>query len=98
MDLVAETLDFTLETHARDFSLLSAESGINIIGPLTEVKVDVVTDELVAKLAGAALLGVVQPALAVIPLLETGIGEQNPCSDYQVTLQNIQRQADSEQG
>jgi uncharacterized protein involved in outer membrane biogenesis len=98
VDLAAETLDFTLETHARDFSILSAESGINIKGPLTKVKVDVVTGELVAKLAGAALMGLVQPALAVIPLLETGVGDQNPCGDYQVTLQNIQRQADSERG
>ena len=96
IDLNNETLDLTFEAHAKDFSFPATQSPVQIAGSFTDIKVDVVTQELVARLAGAALVTLIEPAVALVPLLEFGLTESGRCKKLSSTLQRIQREAERE--
>lgn len=80
-NLANETLDFTLRPRPKDFSLLSARSPIHLRGTFADPAVSVDAGALAARAAGAVLLGLLNPLAALIPLIETGSGEDAPCRE-----------------
>jgi uncharacterized protein involved in outer membrane biogenesis len=74
-------VDLVLKPNPKDIDLLSVATPVHVTGPLDNA---VVTPQAggVAKKVGEMLLGVVNPALAIIPLVETGFGDyKGSCAD-----------------
>ena len=76
IDLDKGQLDMLFKPNPKDMSLVSLATPVHVTGPVDAV---VVTPEAggMAKKIGGILLSVVNPALALIPLMETGLGDYN---------------------
>lgn len=66
-------MDMVLKPNPKDISLVSVATPVHITGPINNATV---TPDArgVARKIGTMMLGVINPALAVIPLIETGMG------------------------
>ncbi len=73
--LDSERLDLAFEARAKDFSLLSGNSPVELQGTLSDPQVSVVTGELAARAIASVVGALVAPPLAILPWLEAGIGE-----------------------
>ncbi|MFO0522105.1 MAG: AsmA family protein [bacterium] len=80
-DLKAEQLDFTLHAQPKDWSLFSVRSPIHFRGPFSRPRVSVDAKALGLRAAATILLGLVNPLAALIPLVETGGGEDADCRE-----------------
>ncbi|HYE52721.1 MAG TPA: AsmA family protein [Azospirillaceae bacterium] len=80
--LAKETLDGRILAHPKDASIASARTPITFGGTFSEPEVGVEAGPLAAKGAAAVALGtLLTPLAALIPLIETGGGEDSPCQD-----------------
>lgn len=79
IDLAKESLDLTFVPHTRNTSMVSLRSPIHLGGTLGKPEVSLDIDRVLARGAGALALGLLNPLLALIPLVETGPGVQNEC-------------------
>jgi len=78
IDLRDEKLDLKLTPRAKHPSILSLRSPIHILGTFKQPKVR--PDKMLAVRAGAVVLGaLVNPIVALIPLVETGPGKDANC-------------------
>lgn len=75
-----EAMDLAVEADAKTFSLFSAQSPVGVEGYFAAPKIDVISDELVAR-AGAGLgLGVfASPIAAVLAFVDPGDAENTRC-------------------
>jgi uncharacterized protein involved in outer membrane biogenesis len=89
LNLPGNNVDFKLTTHPRDFSIGSVKSPILIRGKLNEIKVGLDPKPLVARGAAALLLGAINPALALLPLVEPGLGKKGACDKYAGELKGV---------
>lgn len=80
VDLGRETLDLTLVPKTKNLSLASFRGPIYVKGTFSNPTVDLDTGRIVARGAGALLLGFVNPLLALIPLIEPGPGIEGECA------------------
>ena len=80
INLAQETLDLTLVPHTRNTSLVALRGPIYLTGPLGAPKVSLDTPGILARSAGALALGLVNPLLALVPLVETGPGQPSACA------------------
>lgn len=81
IDLRHETLDLTLRTVAKHFSVGSLPALIGIKGTLASPSVQPDLSETGARAAAAAGLGVLlTPLAALLPTIQTGIGEDGACA------------------
>lgn len=71
IDLGPQTLDLTLVPHTRTTSLVALRGPIRLHGPLADPQVQLDTPGILARGAGAVALGLVNPLLALVPLVET---------------------------
>jgi len=78
VDLKNERIDITLRPEAKKAGLLSIRGPIHIQGPFNNVHFAVAPQSL-ARGLGAVALGIVNPILALLPLVETGPGEDTDC-------------------
>ena len=79
IDFGKETLDLTLNPQPKDKSLVSFRGPIHIRGTLANPDVQLDKVSLAKRGLGAVLLGIVNPLLALIPLIETGPGLDSDC-------------------
>ncbi len=80
IDLRQQTLDYTLTTRAKHFSVGSLPGPINVTGPITSPSIRPGA-EIVARAGAAAGLGVVlTPLGALLPTIQFGVGNDNACS------------------
>ena len=79
VDLGKETLDLTLNPQPKDKSPISLRGPIHIRGTLAKPDVQLDKVKLVERGLGAVLLGIINPLLALIPLIETGPGLDSDC-------------------
>jgi hypothetical protein len=78
-NLADERLDFWLYPYPKDKSFLSLRAPINIGGTFGAPKISPDKKALIERGAAAALLGAVNPLLALAATIETGPGEDAPC-------------------
>jgi AsmA protein len=74
-----ETLDLTLNPKPKDPSLVSLRSPLYIRGTFSKPKVAPDMKNIAAKGIGAAALAIINPLLAVLPLLNEGEGKDSNC-------------------
>lgn len=79
INLKSEQMDITLKPEPKDSSIASLNSPLYLRGTFSKPDVGPDTGKLAAKGAGALLMGILSPLLAVIPLLEEGKGKDSPC-------------------
>ncbi|HEX9778368.1 MAG TPA: AsmA family protein [Geopsychrobacteraceae bacterium] len=93
VNLRDEQLDITLKPHPKDVSILVVRSPIHIVGSFANPDVSVDKGGLVRRLGSAALLGLINPLAALIPLVETGTGTDANCVELLATVEAAQREA-----
>ena len=81
VDIGNERLDLTLYTAPKDVSPLSFRAPLHLRGTFKDPQVRPDAGVLAAKAGAALLLGLVNPVLAVVPLIETGPGTDSSCGD-----------------
>lgn len=79
IDLGQEKLDLTLLPKSKKFSLIALRSPIYVRGSFARPVVDVDKGRIAARGLGALALGVANPLLAMVPLIEAGPGMESDC-------------------
>jgi len=80
VDLAQETLDLTFTPHTKVASVVALRSPIHLRGSLQHPVATVDGGRVAARGAGALLLGLLNPLLALIPLFDAGPGVESPCA------------------
>lgn len=92
-NLEQETFELVIEAHPKDFSIVSGSSPIRLHGTFSEPQIDVVSDELVARGALAAIGAAIFPPAALIPLVELGQTEgTNGCEQAVASAESVASQ------
>jgi uncharacterized protein involved in outer membrane biogenesis len=79
IDLGRETLDLMLNQKTKDTSIVALRPPIYVRGSFSDPDVKLNTGRIAARGAGAIALGIVNPFLALLPLVETGPGMDSDC-------------------
>ncbi len=79
IDLRQETLALTLNPQPKDKSPISLRGPIHIRGTLAKPAVQIGKGRIAARGLGAIALAIINPLLAIIPLIETGPGLDSDC-------------------
>ena len=79
INLKSEQMDLTLKPEPKDRSIASLNSPLHVRGTFSKPEVGPDMGRLAGRGAGALLLGILNPLLAVIPLLEEGKGKDSNC-------------------
>ena len=74
-----ETLGLTVHPLPKKPSLFSLRTPIDLKGPMRHPKVHLHPGPIAARVAGAGLLAAVNPALAVLPFVDTAPGKDTDC-------------------
>ena len=80
IDLAREQLDLTLNQKTKNTSPLALRSPLILRGSFVKPVVGVDKGKLVARALGAVTLGLVNPLLALIPLVDPGPGKDSDCA------------------
>ena len=81
IDLKSETLDLTLDPRTKATSPLSLRSPIYIRGSFAQPRVQIDKGRVLTRAAGAVGLGLLNPLLALIPLVDAGPGKDSDCGE-----------------
>lgn len=79
INLKNEQMDLTLKPEPKDRSIASLKSPLYLRGTFSKPEVGPDMGRLATRGAGAILMGVLNPLLAIIPLLEEGKGKDSNC-------------------
>ncbi|HEY8856241.1 MAG TPA: AsmA family protein, partial [Rugosibacter sp.] len=79
IDLGQETLDLTLNQKTKNTSPLALRSPITIRGSFARPQVGVDKGRIAARAFGAIALGMANPLLALMPLIDAGPGQDSNC-------------------
>jgi AsmA protein len=79
INLKNERMDLTLKPEPKDRSIASLNSPLYVRGTFSRPEVGPDAGRLAAKGAGALVMGILNPLLAIIPLLEEGKGKDSNC-------------------
>ncbi|MDD2881039.1 MAG: AsmA family protein [Rhodoferax sp.] len=82
IDLAQEKLDITLTQKTKNTSPLALRSPIYISGNFAKPIVQVDQGRMAARALGAIALGVVNPLLALLPLIDAGPGQDSDCAQW----------------
>jgi AsmA protein len=80
INLKTEEMDFALKPRPKDRSIGSLRTSLHIRGTFSEPDIGPDMGKLTAKGAGAIVMGILNPLLAVLPLIEEGKGKDSPCA------------------
>lgn len=79
IDLKNEQLDLTLNPRTKNTSPVSLRSPIYVRGSFAQPRAEVDKGQVALRAAGAVALGVLNPLLALIPLVDAGPGKDSDC-------------------
>ena len=79
IDLANEQLDLTLTPKTKATSPVALRSPIYIRGSFAQPQVSIDKGRVAARAAGAIALGLVNPLLALLPLIDAGPGQDSDC-------------------
>ncbi len=88
VNLKDEQLDLTLHPQPKEGSIASLRSPLYIRGSFSKPKLGVDVKSIAARGLGAVAMGVINPLLAVIPLIDSGPGKDSPCGQLVAELQH----------
>lgn len=80
IDLGNEKLDLTLRQKTKNTSPLALRSPIHVRGSFARPEVKVDMAQMTARAVGAIALGMLNPVLALIPLIDSGPGSDSDCA------------------
>ena len=90
VDLRRERVDYRIRTRPKDFSIGSVRTPVELKGPLQDMDVKINKRGIILRGAAAVALGVlVNPAAAVLPFIEPGLGKEGQCQKYESQLADI---------
>ena len=75
-----EKLMLKLTPYNKSFSAISLRAPVDIGGSFAKPDFHLETGKLISRLGAALGLGVIFPPAALLPLVDTGLGENNACS------------------
>jgi uncharacterized protein involved in outer membrane biogenesis len=78
-DLANERFDLHIEPKPKQPGLLSLRTPVDLRGSFSHIEVSLEKKPLVARAGAALALAAVNPLAALLPLIETGPGENTPC-------------------
>ena len=78
-DLAKERFDLHVEPKPKRKGVLSLRTPVDLRGSFSHVEVSLEKEPLVARAGAALALAAVNPLAALLPLIETGPGENTPC-------------------
>lgn len=81
VNLITERIDMVFTPKPKESSLVSLATPVKVQGPLQNIRAIPDEGAMVKKLGGL-LLGVINPAAAILPMMEKGTGNKNPCMKY----------------
>ena len=81
VNLKSEEMDIKLEPKPKDGSIASLRSPLYIRGTFGAPDIGPDMGRVTAKGAGALLMGILNPLLAVLPLMQEGKGKDSPCGE-----------------
>lgn len=81
INLRDERVDFTLSPKPKETGILSLRAPIRIYGTFKHPDYSIDKTVVAARVGGAVVLGILSPFAALLPLLETGPGEDSNCHD-----------------
>ena len=79
VDLSTEKLNLSFNPKPKRASLISIAIPINIRGTLAEPSIKLDTASVAKKVVGGILGSIINPAAILIPLVNKGTGDENPC-------------------
>jgi AsmA family protein len=80
VNFATEGLSLSLKPKNKHFTVASLRTPVDVHGTLAKPEFDVKAGALIARLGAAAGLGVLFPPAALVPLIDTGLGEHNACA------------------
>lgn len=95
INLKSEELDLTLRPEPKEASVASLRSPLFIRGTFSDPDPSVDMKSIVARGLGAAAMAIVNPLLALVPLLEAGPGKDSPCAQLIAELTSSAQSASS---
>ena len=93
INLKTEAMDLKLNPKPKDNSLASLNSPLYVRGTFSQPKPSPDVGKLAAKGVGAIVMGIVNPLLAVLPLVREGKGEDSPCNQLIAEATALKKQA-----
>lgn len=76
-----ETLDVTLTPKPKDVSIFSGRTPLDVKGTLKKPEFKIHKGPIAARVGAAAVGAIINPALALVPFIETGPGENRDCAN-----------------
>jgi AsmA family protein len=80
INFATEGLSLSFKPQNKRFTLVSLRSPVDVGGTLAKPSFDIKTGALIGRLGAATGLGVLFPPAALLPLIDTGLGEHNACT------------------
>jgi uncharacterized protein involved in outer membrane biogenesis len=81
VDLNRQYVDVVLSPKPKSMELVSVATPVQVRGPIDNVGVRPVGKDVAKRMRGM-LLGIVNPAMLLLPLIEMGSGDTEPCLKY----------------
>lgn len=92
-DLEHERFDFTVAPKPKEMGLLSFRTPVRLHGTFKQPEFQIVKGPLVARAGAALALAAATPLAALVPLVETGPGEDSNCADVDRNVRGAVEQA-----
>jgi AsmA protein len=93
INLKNEEMDIKLNPRPKDSSAASLNSPLYVRGTFSHPKPSPDVPRLAAKGVGAVLMGIINPLLAVLPLVKQGKGDDSPCSQLMAEATKLKQAA-----
>ncbi len=93
VSLVSEALDLRAIVAPKDFSPLSLRTPVKVQGSFGSPDISLQKDKLVQKLGASALLALINPLAAIIPLVDLGEGKGDDADSCAQVLERARRAA-----
>jgi uncharacterized protein involved in outer membrane biogenesis len=95
VNLNDETLALTLVPLPKNPSILSLRGPLHVTGTFKDPGVELDKPTVSLRAGGAALLALINPLAALIPLIETGPGKDSDCAQLTTSIQTTARRVSS---
>ena len=92
-DLGTEKFDITVAPKPKKAGILSLRTPVRVYGTFRDPQFELEKAPLIARIGGAIALAAVAPIAALLPLIETGPGEQTDCGEVRDEVSGAQKQA-----